>query len=265
MSIFTKLKAHRNATKAEYEAVNKNPYIKNAVQSCVMVVDIIIMFVLVWNMFTYFMPFGSWFNIVDGNSMYPTMKDGQLSFCDIGPIERGDIITTKAPAYAIENNPNYADMILVKRVIGMPGDRLIISEDGTVTINGETYDEPYLSDEAKYSTFEANKCTSVLLDENEYFVMGDNRGNSADSRDFGAVTSDDILYKQSLTPTSNFWLRLIFVALIFALDIFLYFLVEFILTELVYFIFFRKKKNQTNPSDNAVHTSSETVTLKGEK
>jgi hypothetical protein len=151
-------------------------------------------------------------------------------------------------------------MILVKRVIGIPGDRLVIERDG-VYINGEKLDEPYLSDAAVLASYTDNKCTSVLLEDGEYFLLGDNRGASYDSRDFGIVHADDIMYKQSASPTTNFYLKLAFIIAVLAFNIFLYLLIEFVLTECVYWVIYRKKANGNNVP---VHTTSETVFLKGD-
>ena len=132
---------------------------------------------------------------------------------------------------------------MVKRVVGVPGDRIIINETG-VYINDVLYDEDYLTDAAKNATYAENKYNSVLLDNNEYFIMGDNREVSYDSRSFGVVTSDHVLYKQSAEPTRNFYVKLAFVAIALVLDIFLYALVEFILTECAYALFFKNKANK---------------------
>lgn len=261
-----KMKRSRSDVKKEYDEVNSHPIAKFLIQTVVMIVDIMIVLVLMWNMFTLFIPYGSWINFVDGKSMYPTMDSGQVIFSDTSAttIERGDIVTTYASDYAKQKDPKYEEALLVKRVIGIPGDRLVIQADG-VYINGILYDEPYLTDEAKATTYEDGKINSVLLDDGEYFVMGDNRSASFDSRSFGIITRDDILYRQSETPTAGFWLKTTLVILMLALDVFLYFLVEFIMTELAYAIFFSKKKTNEGNTPETLHQTHETVILKGDK
>jgi signal peptidase I len=263
--LINNIKRSRTILSHEYAQVNANPVAKAFIQIAVMMVDIFILFVLVWNMFHFFIPPGSWINIVDGNSMYPTMHSGQILFTDVsGKIERGDVITAKTPQYAINQNPDYEGMVIVKRVVGVPGDRIVIDQTG-VYVNGELLVEDYLTDSAKYETYIENKCNSVRLDNGEYFIMGDNRGVSYDSRSFGVVNEDEILYKQSETPTNNFYLKLVLIVLMFVLDAFLYSLVEFILTECAYGLFFNRKKNDhVINSDDAVANTIETVILKGD-
>ena len=245
---------------SEYAKVNANPTVKTCVQIGVMLVDMLIMLLIICNMFAFCLPNGSWINIVQGSSMDPTMHSGQILFTDNAHYERGDVVTAHIPEYGIQQAPERADMILVKRVIGVPGDRLVIERDG-VYVNGEKLDEPYLSDAAVLASYAENKCTSVLLEDGEYFLLGDNRGASYDSRDFGIVTADDIMYKQSTSPTTNFYLKLAFIIAVLAFNIFLYLLIEFVLTECVYWVIYGKKANGNNVP---FHTTSETVFLKGD-
>jgi signal peptidase I len=271
MNILNKLKISRRAVFSEYAKVNANMFVKSVVQAAVILIDLFIMFVLIWNMFTYFIPNGSWINIVDGSSMDPTMHSGQIIYTEIpSEFDRGDIVTVRMNERAISQRPEYKDIILVKRIIGMPGDRLIIDEHGDVYVNGEMLTEEYLTDEAKMFTYQNGKCNSVLLGADEYFLMGDNREVSYDSRSFGIVNYDDLMYEQSDVPTTNFWLKLVLVLLVLALDIFLYSLIEFVLTECAYWVIYgrRIKKDKETSSDSAefnnVITTSETVILKGD-
>jgi len=114
--------------------------------------------------------------IVDGSSMLDTLHDRELMFVTkfdyiFGEPERGDVIICKYP----ESTKNY-----VKRLVGMPGD-LIAIKDNIVYINGEPLDETYLTAERNDSPFYGNM-DERQLGEDEYFVMGDNRDNSRDSR-----------------------------------------------------------------------------------
>ncbi|MCL5110736.1 MAG: signal peptidase I [Chloroflexi bacterium] len=78
---------------------------------------------------------------------------------------------------------------LIKRVVGLPGDTLEL-RDGGVYVNGQRLDEPYLHG---LRTPCLTSCTPTTLGDDEYFVMGDNRPNSMDSRSFGSVRGDQII------------------------------------------------------------------------
>lgn len=90
--------------------------------------------------------------------------------------------------------PNGKEKLLIKRIIGVPGDRVSIF-DGIVYINDEPLDEPYTKD-----GYTASEMEEVIVPEESLFVMGDNRQNSADSRDssVGFVNTDKILGKATL-------------------------------------------------------------------
>ncbi|MBR0463165.1 MAG: signal peptidase I [Clostridia bacterium] len=112
---------------------------------------------------------------VDGPSMSDTLLNGDRLFVTVADVklhgpDRFDVV--------ILHYPNRTENF-VKRVIGLPGDEIVV-ENGVLTINGVTYDEPYLSDE-RTTRFD-HTSFSITLGEDEYFVMGDNRDNSNDSR-----------------------------------------------------------------------------------
>ena len=99
--------------------------------------------------------------------------------------ERGDIAL-------FENQQSGADP-LIKRVVGLPGDRLAL-RDGDVYINGAPLEEPYLKrDACKPGRPKTCSFGPVTVPQGHYFMMGDNRANSLDSRFFGPVPKDDIL------------------------------------------------------------------------
>lgn len=126
--------------------------------------------------------------IVDGASMDPTFKNGQylivdeLSFALRAP-ERGEVLIFKYP-----KDPS---KYFIKRIIGLPNE-LVSIKDGVVTITnsehpeGLTLNEPYV----KYGKTDT---LSYTLGDGEYFVMGDNRAQSADSRIWGTVPVDNII------------------------------------------------------------------------
>ena len=172
----------------------------------------------------------------------------------------------------------------------MPGDRIVI-KDNRVIINDTVLDEPYLTDEAREQTMTQIKYDSVKLASNEYFVMGDNRGNSYDTRHFGVIKENEIMDKQSIELTDFAKGRLVLIGGVLVLDIVLFFLVEFILTECAYIIILKTKKKRAvekeidleNLSDEEIAklqlemlenskpeninqiTTSETVILEGDK
>ena len=119
-----------------------------------------------------------------GSSMTPTLVNGNIvAAVRNGTYQRGDIIAFY-----------YNNKILVKRVIGMPGEWVDIDENGNVTIDGEPLEEPYLTEKA------LGECDIELpyqVPEGRYFVMGDHRSVSSDSRSsqVGCVSEEQIVGK----------------------------------------------------------------------
>ncbi|MGN0317425.1 MAG: signal peptidase I [Lachnospira sp.] len=121
---------------------------------------------------------------VTGTSMAPTLINGDILLCVKGSrINRGDIVAF-----------SYNNKILLKRVIGLPGDNIDIDEEGVVRRNGEVLDEPYVS-EIRKGTCDME--FPYQVPENRLFVMGDNRGVSIDSRSvtIGCISDEYILGK----------------------------------------------------------------------
>lgn len=127
--------------------------------------------------------------LVSGLSMYPTLNDNQyLIVSKISDYSRGDIITFK--------NPKKNNKVLIKRVIGIPGDTIEI-KDGHVYRNDKELNEPYINE--PYITEGAEG--KITVADNHIFVMGDNRGNSLDSRYdmVGQVDKSNIIGKVILS------------------------------------------------------------------
>ena len=87
------------------------------------------------------------------------------------------------------NPPNGEGDALIKRVIGVPGDLIELRGDG-VWVDGQLLDEPYVNGQATTCN---NTCSPIQLDADSYFLMGDNRSSSLDSRSFGPVRADRII------------------------------------------------------------------------
>jgi signal peptidase I len=116
---------------------------------------------------------------VEGTSMMPGLEDQERIFVNKfvyrwEPIQRGDIVVFRYPR---DTSKSY-----IKRVIGVAGDRVRI-ENGQVYVNGQTLDEDYVPSE--YA--DARSYPEVTVPIHSYFVLGDHRTMSNDSRDFGPV------------------------------------------------------------------------------
>lgn len=129
-----------------------------------------------------------YFPRVSGDSMMNTMEDGDFFVCkrvyDIEEIERFDIVTIR-----MENG-----MQAVKRVVGLPGEKVFISEEGLIYINDKLLEENYgkeVIEDAGFAGF------APTLGEDEFFLLGDNRNNSLDSRykEIGLVKFESFLGK----------------------------------------------------------------------
>jgi len=126
---------------------------------------------------------------VVGQSMMPTLEEDQrlivskLSYRLHEP-QRGDII--------VFYDPFDGDRNLIKRIIGLPGELLEIKQ-GQVYIDGQPLAEPYIPHAGSYSH------PSTIIPEGQYFVMGDNRTNSSDSRSWGTLDSAEVVGKAAFT------------------------------------------------------------------
>jgi len=122
--------------------------------------------------------------LVQGASMEPNFYSGDYLLVDEATYyfrepARGEVIVFK--------NPNNVDEFYIKRIVGLPGEQVVIN-DGEVIVDGEKVDESYLAD-ASHIDGEYR----FQLSEDEYFVMGDNRPQSFDSRNWGPLGEDFII------------------------------------------------------------------------
>ena len=124
---------------------------------------------------------------VEGTSMLPSLEDHDRLFINkfvyhLESIHRGDVV--------VFHYPRDPEKSYIKRVIALPGDRLQI-DDGKVYLNGKPLPEPYVPQ--KY--LDTRSMAAIVIPEDEYFVMGDHRSISSDSREFGPVDCDLIYGK----------------------------------------------------------------------
>lgn len=126
-----------------------------------------------------FIHFVGVFSIVDGNSMLPTLYDGEFLWIDklsyhISDPERFDVVV-----FPVEEGGT--TQYFIKRIIALPGETIYIDEGGNIYIDGELLEEPYGREViAVYNRQRAAE--PLTMGEDEYFVMGDNRNHSSDSR-----------------------------------------------------------------------------------
>ena len=132
---------------------------------------------------------------IAGTSMEPGLNDGDIVLL----VKTKKLKTGELCAFY------YSNKILIKRVIGTPGDYIDIQPDGTVLLNGQPLDEPYISQKA---LGECDIQFPYQVPENSYFVMGDHRETSIDSRSsiIGCVAQDQIIGKIfcKIWPLSEF-------------------------------------------------------------
>jgi len=135
-----------------------------------------------------------------GSSMMPTLSSGDLLVASkidyrLHPPERGDIVVLQNPGLHSED--------YIKRVVGMPGDHVLI-RDGHIYINGSELVEPYVNQPWSLTRSWLQTPTASdgqIVPPDSYFVLGDNRDHSNDSRTFGYISRDQIDAKAWL----RFW------------------------------------------------------------
>lgn len=132
---------------------------------------------------------------VSGQSMEPTLMNGDYVLTDkvsyrTGDPKRGDVVVIHAPEAA--NCPTGTGCDFIKRMIGLPGDSIEI-KDNHIYLNGTLLEESYIAPEVTTLPGNYTRDRVVTLADNQYFVVGDNRMHSSDSRAWGPVTKEGIV------------------------------------------------------------------------
>lgn len=122
--------------------------------------------------------------IVEGSSMEPSFHDRQYIIIDkisykLRQPKRGEVIVLHPPSAPDQN--------YIKRIVGLPGETVTV-KNGDVTINGAPLTETYTLNEMVASS----QVVNMTLETDQYFVLGDNRAHSSDSREFGALKKENI-------------------------------------------------------------------------
>jgi signal peptidase I len=122
---------------------------------------------------------------VDGLSMEPRVHAGEIVLINtlayrLGPLRRGDVVAFRHDAPTTET--------YIKRVVGLPGERVEV-RNGVVTIDGRAVAEPYVQFRDKRSA------PAVVVPPGAYYVLGDNRADSDDSRNWGVLHQADVVGK----------------------------------------------------------------------
>lgn len=131
--------------------------------------------------------------IVDGGSMLPTFHNKEFLLVDklsylVSEPHRGDVVIFKL--YEGGTTP-YTGKHLIKRIIGLPGERVVV-KNGITTIYNQANPQGFQLDESFVVYKDVEKDMDITLDDNHYFVMGDNRAQSYDSRDWGPLDEANV-------------------------------------------------------------------------
>lgn len=132
---------------------------------------------------------------IKGNSMEPNFHNNEYILTDkisfkLHEPQRGNVIIFKSPTNQ--------EVDYIKRVIGLPGDKVMVQK-GYVYVNGTKLDEPYLKDLTRLLPGNSmQEGLEITVPQNHFFVMGDNRPHSSDSREFGPIDNNLIIGKAFL-------------------------------------------------------------------
>jgi len=162
----------------------RSPAFKKAVK---IVLIVIVTASLLLNLFTFIMPVVKYY----GNSMSPTLEDGQILIVNkMADVESGDIIAFY-----------YNNKVIVRRVVATGNSQVSIDVFGKVSVNGKELEETYVDNK---TLGQSNLEFPYNVPANSYFVLGDNRDTAMDSRlsEIGVVTEDRVIGKVvfSLSP-----------------------------------------------------------------
>ena len=211
---------------------------KGLINIFILIVDIIFTLILLFGFIKIICPPGSWICLVNGNSMYPTLHNKEIVYSNTDRnFERGDIVTVDLTIPKEDGSGKTYKKTLIKRIVGLPNECLIINKEGTITINGLALNEPYLTENVKSKTFLPNGKNSMLLGPNEFYVMGDNRGDSYDSRMLGKVTRENILYKQDTSPNQHFYTTSVILIITVCVLVCIFLVIEQIIKSLTVIIY----------------------------
>jgi signal peptidase I len=137
---------------------------------------------------------------VTGDSMLPNFADGEHIIAEkisikYARIERGEVVILKHPQH---------NFLLIKRIIGLPGEKFKISQ-GNIYINGKMLEEDYIENGKTPAYGQLKENVEVTIPQNYYIALGDNRKNSSDSREWGAINESHIVGKSFLVyfPFTN--------------------------------------------------------------
>ena len=182
----------------------------------VILLDVVFALVLIIALILFYRSF--LFSRVQGNSMEPTYRNSDFLLCTrVSSADRFDIVCFRARENQLGDRETHTSL---RRVIGLPGETVTILEDGTVTVNGQALEEPYLDEDGPAATYLPEGQNSLTLGANEYYVLGDFRKGSLDSRFYGAVTEDAILGRALASPNILVYILTIVAPLCTALTLF---------------------------------------------
>ena len=123
---------------------------------------------------------------VVGPSMSPNYEEGEILVVNkLAPrfrdLKRGEVVVV-----------SQSEKYMIKRIVGLPGEKIEF-KDNKLYINGEPKKETYLKDDVKTDDFKLSDINEDVIPENKYLVLGDNRSNSQDSRNYGLVDKKNIV------------------------------------------------------------------------